>query len=238
MIACITMLIDHLTYFFVPEDSGFLFQITIGGRPKDFLWVLGRAIGRIAFPIFAFLIVEGFYHTKNIKKYVLRLSIFAVIAELPYYWAFWFPADITNENVRRNIMFTLLLGLLVVILLDNIYKAYYFTNPFFMNIFMTVVIVAGGLSLIFMRGSYQEWGYGVILMVGFYLAHRSKKWNLILFILIVGFLRPDLEFMAILAAPILYFYNGEKGRNVKYFFYIFYPAHLVILCLIRSSIAT
>lgn len=227
------MLIDHLTYFFIPEDSGFLFQLSIGGTKKDILWVIGRSIGRIAFPIFAFLIVEGFFHTTNIKKYILRLSIFAVIAELPYYWAFWYPADLMNVFVRRNILFTLLLGLLTIILLDNIYKVYYSTNPFFMNTFMIVVIVSGSLALILIRGSYQEFGYGVILMVGFYLAHRSKKLSILMFILIVGFLRGNIEFLAILAAPLLYFYNGEKGRSMKYFFYAFYPAHLLILCLIR-----
>lgn len=227
------MLIDHLTYFFVPEDSGFLFQITIGGQPKDILWVVGRTIGRIAFPIFAFLIVEGFFHTKSLKKYIMRLSVFALIAELPYYWAFWYPADITNVLVRRNIMLTLLLGLLTIALLDVIYKTYIVSNPYFMNLFMAMVIVAGGLTLIILRGSYQEFGYGVLLMVGFYLGHRSKKLSVLLFILIVGFLRPNIEFMAILAAPILYFYNGEKGPNIKYLFYIFYPAHLLILCLIR-----
>lgn len=236
MIACITMLIDHLTYFFIPKDSGFLFQVTIGGQSMDILWVMGRTIGRIAFPIFAFLIVEGFYHTKSLKNYIMRLSIFAVIAELPYYWAFWYPADITSVVVRRNIMMTLLLGLITVALLDAIYKAYVMTNPIFMNIFMVVVIIGGGLTLIFLRGSYQEFGYGVLLMVGFYLGHRSKKNSIISFILIVGFLRPNIEFMAILAAPILYMYNGQKGRNMKYFFYIFYPAHLLILCLIRSFV--
>jgi hypothetical protein len=236
MIACITMLIDHLTYFFVPENSGFLFQISIGGQPKDILWVLGRTIGRIAFPIFAFLIVEGFFHTKSLKKYIMRLSIFAVIAELPYYWAFWYPADITSIVVRRNIMLTLLLGLLTVALLDAIFNAYIATNPYFMNFFMIMVIVCGGLTLIFLRGSYQEFGYGVLLMVAFYFGHRSRKISTIFFILIVGFLRPNIEFMAILAAPFLYFYNGQKGRDVKYLFYIFYPAHLIILCLIRSFI--
>lgn len=236
MIACISMLIDHLTAFFVPKDSGFLFQMTIGGQDIDILWVLGRTIGRIAFPIFAFLIVEGFFHTKSLKKYIMRLSIFAVIAELPYYWAFWYPVDITHALVRRNIMLTLLLGLLTVALLDKIQRTYSEINPYLMNIFMVMVIVGGGFALIFLRGSYQEFGYGVLLMVGFYLGHRSKKISTIIFVLIVGFLRPNIEFMAILAAPILYLYNGQKGRNVKYLFYIFYPAHLLILCLIRSFI--
>ena len=231
IIACIAMLIDHLTDFFVPYDSGFLFQIPINGKPIDILWVIGRTIGRIAFPIFAFLIVEGFFHTKNLKKYLLRLSVFAIISELPYYWAFWYPGQFTL--VGRNIMLTLLLGLLTVILLDNIQKKYGSTSPALMNVLMVAAIVLGGSSLVLLRGSYQEFGYGVVVVVGFYLSHQNKKWNTIIFILIVGFMRPHLEFMAILAAPFIYFYNGKKGKSMKYLFYFFYPAHLLVLCLIR-----
>lgn len=229
IIACLTMLIDHITAIFIPQNTGLLFHLSLFGFEKDITWyVIGRVIGRISFPIFAFLIVEGFFHTKNLKKYIARLAIFAVISEIPYDFAFWDFPNTAFMFFRQNIMLTLLLGLLTITFLDAIHRNF-MDQPIFMNVFMTAVVVAGALTLVFLNGSYQELGYGVLLIVLFYMFHGRKKPMIIAFILLVGFMRGDIEFMAILAAPILYCYNGEKGRSVKYLFYWFYPVHLVVL---------
>ena len=236
MIACITMLIDHITELFVPKDFGYLFHLTLGSYERDItLYVIGRVIGRIAFPLFAFLIVQGFLHTSNIKKYMLRLGIFALISEIPYDFAFYGFPNTTDLLKSQNIFFTLLLGLIAIALIEQIHRNYQ-DSPLFMNVFIVAVIVAASLTLIIIRGSYLENGYGVLVIVGFYLARQSKKATLWIFILITGFLCPDLQFMAILAAPFIYRYNGEKGPSYKYAFYAFYPLHLMILRLLSMAI--
>lgn len=230
------MLIDHVTELFVPKDFGYLFHLSLGPYESDItLYVIGRVIGRIAFPLFAFLIVQGFLHTSNLKKYLLRLGIFALISEIPYDFAFWDFPNTTFLFYGQNIFFTLLLGLIAIALIEQIYQNYQ-EKPLFMNVFIVAVIVAASLTLITIHGSYAVNGYGVLAIIGFYFGRYSKKATLLIFILITGFLGVGLQFMAILAVPFIYLYNGEKGPSCKYAFYAFYPVHLVILRLLSLAL--
>lgn len=232
LIACFTMLIDHFTTIFVPRNTTPLFHVTLLNYNLDVTWyTIGRIIGRISFPIFAFLIVEGFFHTRNRMKYLRRLLLFAIISEIPYDYAFWgFPN--TNLSIllfRQNVFFTLAIGLLTIMIYDNI-KNRMLGNTMWMTILGVLTIVGGTGLLYLIRSDYFDLGYGVLLIVGFYLAYGNRNLRLLLFILLVGFLRGDVEFLAILAAPFLYYYNGERGtKRFQYAFYIFYPLHLIIL---------
>lgn len=241
------MLIDHITAIFVPEDYYHFFWLRLGSYELDVtLYVIGRAIGRIAFPLFAFLIVQGFLHTRNVKKYMLRLGIFALISEIPYDFAFYgFPNPIRLFE-GQNIFFTLLIGLIAITLIDRIQKNYQKqlmnqqatpNSSFFMNFNIVLVIVGASLVLYWIRGSYYyNFCYGVLLIIGLFLTHRSRLATLIMYILLTGFLCGGVQFMAIFAAPLIYFYNGEKGPSCKYAFYVFYPVHLVILKLIQLAL--
>lgn len=236
IIACICMLIDHITAVFVDQHAGYLFHLVLGSYEMDVtVYVIGRVIGRIAFPLFAFLIVQGFMHTQNLKKYMLRLAAFALISEIPYDFAFWEFPNISLCILRQNVFFTLLAGLITISLIDMIVKQYQ-QKPWLMNLLQVLVIVAACLLLFLIQADYASLGYGILIMVGFYVGRYRKFSSVLIFVLLTGFLCPNLQFMAILAAPFIYFYNGMKGPSLRYAFYAFYPVHLVIIGLIEMAI--
>lgn len=233
LLAIITMLIDHATVVFIPESSWY--------------WIAGRLIGRLAFPIFAFLLVEGFYHTSNIKKYLTRLGIFALISELPFDLAFYnsnyanvggdirrdFPKMFTDGQkfdivIRRfmghqNIFFTLFLGLLAIWLISMIEKKYK-SNLLYVNIINALITLAFSLGAAILRTDYRF--LGILIIVAFYLFRGSKTLLVISLLILSGSIVQ--AFSALAIAPIA-LYNGKKGKSMKYFFYAFYPAHLLIL---------
>lgn len=214
IIACITMLIDHMSIF-------------INYNTQRTLYILLRSIGRLSFPIFAFLIAEGFYHTRHAKKYMLRLLIFAFISEIPYDLAFNNQVFFWGNN---NIFFTLVLGLLSLM----IYK---WNN-------LVGFCAAIGLGYI-ANITYMDYGiYGVMLIFLFYVLRFSffAQMGGLTLIMVINVVQRymrypghsiSLQAFAVFSAIILSFYNGEKGRDIRYFFYIFYPGHLIILAFIK-----
>lgn len=203
LIALISMIIDHY---------GAIFENSIE---------LYRIIGRIAFPIYCFLLVEGFYHTSNIKRYAQRLSIFALISEIPFDLAIYGRLELSHQNI----FFTLLLGLGTMYLLDN--KEEY-------NIKSGFIIVISGILSIIMAVDYSF--VGIIYILAFYYNRRYPikvgilRVGLIMFIinlLNIGFIQQ----YSLLALPLICFYNGNLGPKNKFLqmlFYIAYPLHLTI----------
>jgi hypothetical protein len=192
-------------------------------------YTIFHAIGRIAMPIFCFLIVEGFLHTHNVKKYLLRLAIFAVISEIPYDFA------ITNslfDVAQQNVFFTLTTGLLVLIIIDK-----YKQNKV---VIMFVIFIATSVTyLLKFDGSY----YGILMMVLFYLLKEKKLLKsvsiFVLQIAIIFIFQESFDlnsFFALIPLILIYFYNGKRGMKLKYFFYVFYPTHLLILGLVTKFI--
>ncbi len=199
-IAIITMLIDHTGAILYGDNSGIF-----------------RMIGRIAFPIFCFLLVEGFFHTKDVHRYMLRLALFALVSEIPYELAFYRRIFIPVQNV----FFTLLIGMTLMYVLEK--------NK---NIALQAAYV-----LLAMWGAYMlrtDYGYrGILLIVIFYYFYKHRAaavtlaagWN---FLYGLG----AVQNWGVLASPFLALYNGERGPKMRYFFYVFYPAHLLILYVI------
>ena len=236
LVAIIKMLIDHVTAVLVPVDT--------------WLYIAGRLIGRLALPIFVFLLVEGFYNTRSVKKYLTRLGIFALISELPFDLAFYnsffsksggdikadLPRifsdakifDIVLERFMRhqNIFFTLFLGLMTIWLMSMVEKRFK-NNMLYVNIINAIITIASCLIAVILRTDYNF--RGVLLIVAFYL-FRGSKALLVLSLLIISF---DIvqAFSALAVLPIA-FYNGKKGTGMKYFFYAFYPVHLLLLYVI------
>ncbi|MGI5892365.1 MAG: TraX family protein [Bacillota bacterium] len=209
VLACIFMFIDHLGYFIFPD-----------------LIVL-RMIGRLAFPLFAFMIANGYYFTKNRLKYLLRLFIFGLIIQIPY-WLFF-------EGTVLNIFFTLSLGLAAIWLWDSNKK------------YGSAVVLVATCALMAQVINADYGAYGVLLIFFSYLFFNNMpklilSWAIINIItLIVQYFFAPLAainyitYIQILSLFSLFFikyYNRKEGRKAPWLFYIFYPAHLSALYLI------
>lgn len=199
-IAIITMAIDHIGAILFPQYQAF------------------RVIGRLAFPLFCFLLVEGFVHTSNIKKYMGRLLIFALIAEIPFDLAFrnqFFAAD------YQNVFWTLLLGLLVLYFVEKLPKKW-------------MGLIAGIGIMILAHVVNTDYAAGGVLLIFILYWFREKdllKYIVMALILILGY--GGVEIVGLVAIIPMMLYNGHRGKHsMKYFFYVFYPCHLLILHLI------
>lgn len=212
MIAIITMLIDHTAAVLIPQSEP--------------IHLYMRMIGRIAFPIFCYLIVEGFYHTRNVKKYILRLSAFALLSEIPFDLAIYKQVFYWNH---QNIYFTLAIGLIVVSGVHWVSNQYS-KNTILSKLLQVLVMLAGCVAATLLKTDYMF--MGVVMIVIFY-QFRGKKIELIFSVLVVTmFYGIGIELLATLSLILIFLHNGEKGPSGKYFFYVFYPAHLLILYLI------
>lgn len=224
----------------------------------DHLWgtILGQYIilndiGRIAYPIFAFMLVEGFFHTHDLKKYLLRLLIFALISEIPF--------DLMANGVvfypfHQNVMWTFMIGLLLMAWIENTKKKG--------KLRLTIVVSALAVAAGFIGGIItfaDYYGFGVLVVLVFYF-FRGKKWWCYLgqvvflyYILVEGLggychvvtifghtFEVVQEGFALFALIPIWLYNGQKGYHKKwfqYFCYAFYPAHILILYLLRYVIS-
>lgn len=200
-IAIVSMLIDHIGAFLFPGE----------------IWM--RYVGRLAFPIYCFLIAEGYFHTKDVHRYMSRLLIFSFISEIPYDLArynVWFYKD------HQNVFFTLLLGLICVYALDN-----------FQELWKHVCVFAfiGLITHFIIKPDYGIGG--VILIVCFYLFRQNVFMKYLSVSAINILYYGNIQSFGALALLPIHFYNGKKGPSAKYLFYFFYPVHLVVLYLIR-----
>lgn len=210
-IACFTMLLDHIGATMV---QGYALRI----------------IGRIAFPIFCFLMAEGTFYTKNPRKYGLRLMIGALLSEIPFDLAF--RGKLTWEY--QNVMLTLFLGFLTVEIIQK--------TKFDI---VKLLAVSGGFVL-------AEWantdygGFGVLLVVLFSQT-RGKLWFQTVLVMMFSWMMNSLkipvlgmmvpiEMFAVFAMIPIALYSGRKAtssRAVQWGYYLFYPVHLMILVIVR-----
>ncbi|TCT16751.1 TraX protein [Natranaerovirga pectinivora] len=211
-IAIISMLVDHMGAVLFPQVIVF------------------RAIGRLAFPIFAFLITEGFIHTQNINKYIMRLGVFALVSEIPFNLAFygrWFYLG------HQNIFVTLFLGLLAI----TLYEKYRVVDKQKADGYLFLMLFGAFI----INSDYSI--FGVLMIFVFYIFKKDFKkiviWNVIIVLSMVlpnwaanaFILNPwlILQLGALVSLYIIHLYNGKKGKQIKYLFYMFYPVHLIFL---------
>ena len=202
--AYITMLIDH---FFAVLFLNYMRLHPVDGRwdPQlERIYRAGRAVGRISFVLFTFLIVEGFFYTRSRVWFLMRLFLFALLSEMPFDLAL---SGETFDWSGQNVYWTLFLGVLVLTLWD--YLSHY--GNVLARAGQGAVLAAG---LVMLLGT---WGSNLIRYAGVYSADYLFRFSL-------------REMYGLLAFALLFLYNGEKGRQFsKLFYYGFYPVHLLIL---------
>lgn len=264
MIALVTMLIDHIGAVLLWQVYLASFQITgsmqLSSLPGDkiLVWTaqhqelvygiyqISRYIGRMAFPIYCFLLVEGFLHTRSVAKYAMRLFLFALISEIPFDLAIagkWWSMD------HANVFFTLLLGLLLIWGLSYLMKFYEFWQEKNwddvagkMILLLTggfMAITLGGFAEMVLQSDYGMAGVlaiGVIYLGTVSTALFSREIGFALAIMLLSILSSSSEILALLMIFPLRRYDGTRGKNSKYIFYVFYPAHLLLLGLLAKSI--
>lgn len=233
IMAMCSMLIDHTAYVLLGAMlvkngifnvgnlsaeyiSGLMGQGSVGYLYLAYL-IMRMIIGRFAFPIFCFLLVEGFQKTRSKTKYAVRLFLFALISEVPFDMAF--SMGTMNWNYQ-NVFFTLFLGFLTIWGMDEISKRE-----------LQLWVQRGAQVLLFLAGAFLaeliccDYGaYGIIAISVLYLFRFRKRDQLL-----AGCLSFFWEFTAMLAFIPIAFYNGKRGLKLKYVFYAFYPVHLLIL---------
>lgn len=218
MIAISMMLLDHISTIVLTTEN--LFAVPYMPIIADSFHFLGR----MAFPIFAFLIVEGFYHTSNLKKYMGRLLAFAFISEIPYDFAF---VSSFFDPMLQNVFFTLFIGLITVYFVDR-YKG--------STIIQFAVVFIFSIISLFVKCDYEI--IGIVMMVMFYIYREDKRALAAVMLVIFSFFAivyNNWMYLGVfLSMPLILMYNGEKGNSLKYVFYGFYPVHLIVLAIIAK----
>lgn len=224
------MLCDHLWATIVPGNN----------------WL--TCVGRLAFPIFAFMLVEGHFHTRSVKRYALRLLLFAVISEIPFNLmssgSLFYP-------IHQNVIWTLLIGLGMIHLNE---KAIRTEKLLTISLTRVGTVLLGGLLGLVTFCDYNA--AGVLMILVFYFFRGNSLWSFLLqavgmyyinFEMLKGLVFPvtvlgstfeiPQQGLAILALIPIWLYRGRKGYSAKWFQYLcywFYPAHMLLLWLIGT----
>lgn len=209
-IAVLTMVIDHFAVAVYWQMAGSSYDV----------YLILRRVGRIAFPIYCFLLVEGFYHTRNVTKYLRNCILFALLSEIPFDMAIFGQVCYPKG---QNVYCTLCIGLGALIILDR-YRARYETKYVLLRLFVIVLAAYMGEVL----DVDYHWR-GVLFIIMFYYIRDMQEWIRNLAVIFAF----AYEVTAPLAVIPIHFYNGQRGRQLKYLFYAIYPVHLLIFGLIR-----
>ena len=219
----------------------------------DHLWgtvVLGNdwlnCVGRVAFPIFAFLTVEGYFHTKNLKKYVLRLLLFAILSEIPFNLAIgsrlFYP-------IHQNVLWTFLISIGLIHWNEKAKGKKQWIRLLIAAASVAVGYIAGLLTFV----DYHH--AGILTVLIFYFFRERKWWFLLCQAAFLWYVNTELlggvgyelqlwgaefflsrQLLALLALPLIWLYRGKQGpysKALRWLYYGFYPAHLLILGLLK-----
>lgn len=198
------------------------------------IYEIMRLIGRMAFPIYCFLLVEGFLHTRSVKKYAIRLLGFAFLSEIPFDLSL---SGTVWNSTYSNVFFTLFLALLSIWAISYIEKFYEFWKEKQWDMFFGILIVGlMGVLVLAVFGGLAEWvlysdyGFaGVLAIVVMYVFRKTKEAGFGAGVFALSVFSSTIEIAALCMLYPLVRYDGTRGKNIKYVFYAFYPVHLLLL---------
>ena len=236
--AVISMLVDHTAATVVSHLKYSQFAAGIPGMAEQLavIYRYMRRFGRLAFPLYCFMIVEGYFHTRNVAKYAQRLFLFALLSEFPFDFALHHGQPLMY---KQNVYFTLLTGLLVIWAVDELFKG-----------LLPAQLIVMIIPLMFVRFLNTDYNYhGVFLIELLYITHflsacrnGKKREDTLMPVHFwqsacsAAYLEYYEQMPTPLASLLMLFYNGKRGRQPKYFFYLFYPGHLLLLGLLTYTI--
>lgn len=221
IIACLTMFLSHLAQSYLLYILGYI-------RIAD----LSMLIGRVAMPIYCFMVAQGMLLTKDKKSYLKRLFIFALVSEIPYDLAF---RNTIFEYYNQNVIFTLFLGALLIyiwqVIENKSYKVY---------IKISLMLIIAILFCFLAQMMFTDYSYkGIIAISLLYLTFSNKYLTaLVLFLsfyfeaYVTGY-SLYIPFIVYLSIPLILLYNGKRGKYSKYGFYLFYPGHLMLIYFLK-----
>ena len=204
IIAIIAMTLDH-------------WNVILGGP------IYMRILGRLSFPIFSFLIGEGYRHTKNKKKYFVKIFLYSILLQMPVYFFY-------SKEEKLNIFFTLASGILLLSILENNKMS----NV--IKYFCALILLIISEYLKFDYGSY-----GIISIFIFYKFKEKKMLISFLFLLvnivyIVSGKIFSIQIFSLFSLIFIFKYNGKEGKKNKQFIYLYYPTHILLLYLLSKFI--
>lgn len=259
IIAIVSMTLDHFAKIIGQGGLLQLYSDPVSAmnsldalRLTSFIPHLMEVLGRMAFPLFAFMLAEGCAKTRSMPRYLGRLALFAVISEPVYYFAFGFEPNVDGlfSNLAQlrftNVFFTLFIGVFAVYIYQKLTAKYGAKGSIIASIIAVFLSFAAG----FFNTDYGA--MGVLLIVALYLTRGRRGvqcavivlWAVALYsggyLLTSGLSGALSGFEEVLGAclaciPIM-LYNGERGRRMKWTFYVYYPAHLLALTLIDRAL--
>ncbi len=225
LIAIIAMTVDHSTWTFLP------------GYRTDAVVLLLHIMGRLTAPIMMYFVVEGYYHTRNVKKYILRMFGFALVAHVPYVLMVGGSVIPFQDSVfdQTSVMWTLALGLLALAAVKSESPK---LRPWHKCVIVGVCLTAAfcanwstpaAASILFMglyRGDFKKQMLWMSLFIGMYA---------VIYAAVIDVVYGILQMAVVLSFPLLHRYNGQRGgwRGMKWFFYAYYPAHMAVLGIVK-----
>ena len=213
-IAFLSMLIDHV-------NNSVVTPLLDGKGTLLYISNIFSILGRIAFPIFIFFIVEGFFKTRNRKKYLFNLVLFGIISEVPFDL---FTSKVFYNPNWNNMMFTLALCLVTIWIIDEVKDR--ISNKYLWYGVSLVIVMAFGLLAMQLSLDYDY--HAIILAYVFYIFYDRPVLGAT-----IGYVSIIKELYSFLGFAMTITYNGKRGKQNKWINYLFYPVHLLILGIIR-----
>ncbi|MBQ6559565.1 MAG: hypothetical protein IJL85_01910 [Erysipelotrichaceae bacterium] len=207
LLAMVSMVFDHVGDIFIPDQE----------------WM--RIVGRIAMPLFAFAVAEGYIHTRDRKKYLLRMLVMGMISEIPFDLVlFGKPLEFTHQNIMMTFAYAII-GLMCY---EKIADHKTLSIPGLLILLLFVI------SSLFLCLDYNIIALAVIYT--FYLLRKKPLWlrTIVAMLFYYAFRNVGIYRFGLLGFLPIFLYNGQRGKGFKWLFYCFYPGHLLLIYLLMK----